>query len=189
MIILYISWRRFQNIWNKKTEPFLKICYHGLKNFQKGFENTSSQEPPITAVLNFSMYSLLSVYDKLQNGCHPLREDVSWNPLSSPPSSSVPRHPLREDVSWNNNIFTIHNTNTVILFVRMWVEMLKEEQTATYSVGHPLREDVSWNIDPVYENNILLTSSSSWGCELKYHFYVSNRHSTRSSSSWGCELK
>ena len=62
MIILYISWRRFQNIWNKKTEPFLKICYHGLKNFQKGFENNSSQEPPITAVLNFSMYSLLSVY-------------------------------------------------------------------------------------------------------------------------------
>ncbi len=62
MIILYISWRRFQNIWNKKTEPFLKIYYHGLKNFQKGFENNSSQEPPITAVLNFSMYSLLSVY-------------------------------------------------------------------------------------------------------------------------------
>ena len=37
MIILYISWRRF--------------------------ENNSSQEPPITAVLNFSMY-LLSVYAK-----------------------------------------------------------------------------------------------------------------------------
>ena len=62
MIILYISWRRFQNIWNKKIEPFLRTCYHGLKNFQKGFENNSSQEPPITAVLNFSMYSLLSVY-------------------------------------------------------------------------------------------------------------------------------
>ena len=41
----------------------MKICYHGLKNFQKGFENNSSQEPPITAVLNFSMYSLLSVYE------------------------------------------------------------------------------------------------------------------------------
>ena len=62
MIILYISWRRFKNIWNKKIEPFLRTCYHGLKNFQKGFENNSSQEPPITAVLNFSMYSLLSVY-------------------------------------------------------------------------------------------------------------------------------
>ena len=53
MIILYISWRRFQNIWNKKIEPFLRTCYHGLKNFQKGFENNSNQEPPITAVLNF----------------------------------------------------------------------------------------------------------------------------------------
>ena len=47
---------------HKKIEPFLRTCYHGLKNFQKGFENNSSQEPPITAVLNFSMYSLLSVY-------------------------------------------------------------------------------------------------------------------------------
>ena len=46
----------------QKIEPFLRTCYHGLKNFQKGFENNSSQEPPITAVLNFSMYSLLSVY-------------------------------------------------------------------------------------------------------------------------------
>lgn len=33
-----------------------------LDPFQKGFKNNSSQEPPITAVLNFSMYSLLSVY-------------------------------------------------------------------------------------------------------------------------------
>ena len=65
MIILYISWRRFQNIWNKKIEPFLRTCYHGLKNFQKGFKNNSNQEPPITAVLNFSMYSLLSVYEKI----------------------------------------------------------------------------------------------------------------------------
>ena len=48
---------------HKKIEPFLRTCYHGLKNFQKGFENNSSQEPPITAVLNFSMYSLLSVYE------------------------------------------------------------------------------------------------------------------------------
>ena len=47
---------------HKKIEPFLRTCYHGLKNFQKGFENKSSQEPPITAVLNFSMYPLLSVY-------------------------------------------------------------------------------------------------------------------------------
>lgn len=47
---------------HKKIEPFLRTCYHGLKNFQKGFENNSSQEPPITAVLNFSMYQLLSVY-------------------------------------------------------------------------------------------------------------------------------
>ena len=53
---------------HKKIEPFLRTCYHGLKNFQKGFENNSSQEPPITAVLNFSMYSLLSVYRNLWVG-------------------------------------------------------------------------------------------------------------------------
>lgn len=53
MIILYISWRRFQNIWIKKIEPSLKICCHGLKNFRRGFENNSNQEPPIMAVLNF----------------------------------------------------------------------------------------------------------------------------------------
>ena len=64
MIILYISQMRFQNIWNKKIEPFLRTCYHGLKNFQNGFENNSNQEPPITAVLNFSMYSLLNAFTK-----------------------------------------------------------------------------------------------------------------------------
>lgn len=47
--VLYISWRRFQNIWIKKTEPSLKIYCHGLKNFRKIFENNRNQESPITA--------------------------------------------------------------------------------------------------------------------------------------------
>ena len=34
----------------------------GLKSYRKEFENSNNQEPPSMAVLNFSRYSLLSVY-------------------------------------------------------------------------------------------------------------------------------
>ena len=76
---------------------------------------------------------------------HPLREDVSWNMIFSRSSRTVNRHPLREDVSWNNifshcfvflichplredvswNMLTETEklTCSVILFVRMWVEI------------------------------------------------------------------
>ena len=55
-------------------------------------------------------------------------------------------HPLREDVSWNAcTSFPQEGQNTVILFVRMWVEISSAEPSNNICLGHPLREDVSWN--------------------------------------------
>ena len=133
---------------------------------------------------NSSMYFHLP-----SRSSHPLREDVSWNLSSFLPFFYCCRHPLREDVSWNT-----------------WENIL------SYLVlSHPLREDVSWNVNCQIAQERLLSSSSSWGCELKY---VCGWHSSifkvvilfvrmwvemqgvwrffimlMSSSSWGCELK
>ena len=59
-------------------------------------------------------------------------------------------HPLREDVSWNNIISTPSLCKNVILFVRMWVEIIID----AFAGGGG-------------------ASSSSWGCELKL-----NTHNT-----------
>ena len=107
----------------------------------------------------------------------------------SPHTEKSGRHPLREDVSWNGINCCGAFNGVVILFVRMWVEM------AILSIVSNPDE----------------TSSSSWGCELKYTmpFYTSLKKShplredvswnirnmvqadnpEKSSSSWGCELK
>ena len=77
-------------------------------------------------------------------------------------------HPLREDVSWNTHTSHLLSILLVILFVRMWVEMLIFVHTAFYGIGHPLREDVSWN-DSMPPKDWQEASSSSWGCELKFH--------------------
>ena len=99
--------------------------------------------------------------------CHPLREDVSWNDILKLTICYNLCHPLREDVSWN----AVHYTNagycnSVILFVRMWVE-------------------INHSVNSFY----CFTSSSSWGCELKYQSGTARRGKLQSSSSWGCELK
>ena len=99
----------------------------------------------------------------------------------------------------------------VILLVRMWVEI---EILILYFhriLRHPPREDVSWNNSPSVCVSEPPTSSSSWGCELKYlepmiwairitvillvRMWVEIDKNLRngvmaaSSSSWGCELK
>ena len=81
-------------------------------------------------------------------GClrHPLREDVSWNGISSTDTRSTSSHPLREDVSWNAENYGHYAEDP----------------------GHPLREDVSWNDLNGFKYMVGATSSSSWGCELKY---------------------
>ena len=143
---------------------------------------------------------------------HPLREDVSWNcyaklalMLTLPSSSSwgcelkwlvetqwntEMSHPLREDVSWNFSIgwngsdippvilfvrmwvemiWMVSNiwSEQVILFVRMWVEMHLPVLWSGRDSCHPLREDVSWNVSRFISFMQQLPSSSSWGCELK----------------------
>ena len=75
-------------------------------------------------------------------------------------------HPLREDVSWNDYVTTNGKDVDVILFVRMWVE-----------IGQ---------VDITYQ---AFTSSSSWGCELKYavtdnKFLFHLRHPLREDVSW-----
>ena len=85
--------------------------------------------------------------ESLKRTCgHPLREDVSWN--TSVCNDVLPhflsssswgcelkwayktrrkhrdRHPLCEDVSWNDGAVYIEPWEWVILFVRMWVEMM-----------------------------------------------------------------
>ena len=142
---------------------------------------------------------------------HPLREDVSWNALSVDSVPSTGCHPLREDVSWNIKSIIYCTINTVILFVRMWVEILllgcrilsglrhplREDVSwnnntlliAMQRPGHPLREDVSWNTSPTAEPAVAKSSSSSWGCELKWRRECKRWGIHQSSSSWGCELK
>ena len=120
---------------------------------------------------------------------HPLREDVSWNSVSFLHPFWPYRHPLREDVSWNTGAPWIASGISVILFVRMWVEISTSfwycsTVSSSSSWGcelkyrssldcfrnfcHPLREDVSWNERYARKYGINYASSSSWGCELKY---------------------
>ena len=127
------------------------------------------------------------------NPGHPLREDVSWNNTKNCYALTNVRHPLREDVSWNREICIRAKVRTVILFVRMWVEIIiafasgSVIPSSSSSWGcelkcricenrakedsHPLREDVSWN--KTYWSFVITLSgsSSSWGCELKFLRY------------------
>ena len=101
------------------------------------------------------------------HGRHPLREDVSWNIVFGADTHIGIGHPLREDVSWNAFAMSGGLASTVILFVRMWVEISVFPASLQSNSGHPLREDVSWNnLLQVLSQNYL-QSSSSWGCELK----------------------
>ena len=120
----------------------------------------------------------------------PLREAVSWNILLVLLGYSCNRQPLREAVSWNIQSISI----------RGWV------------YGQPLREAVSWNTIVAFPLADVVSSASSWGCELKCHvlpwtsagFALVSLFvrlwveiiilspptiSCWSASSWGCELK
>ena len=157
-------------------------------------------------------WNVLSLHTLLRANRHPLREDVSWNTTDTVATETLTSHPLREDVSWNTwgNITTAPSF-TVILFVRMWVEMMFTAIRSTRSQCHPLREDVSWNVSFLGSSSSSSPSSSSWGCELKYWYRIQvwifhqvilfvrmwveilkRAHKAIqkwSSSSWGCELK
>ena len=77
---------------------------------------------------------------------------------------------------------------TVILFVRMWVEIYSPISTAQNCLSSS-----SWGCELKYyrDRNACWTllSSSSWGCELKWKGGLFPDIDVQSSSSWGCELK
>ena len=119
-------------------------------------------------------------------------------------------HPLREDVSWNGFAMDSLADEEVILFVRMWVEMLVRVQLgqlhtvilfvrmwvemAVNSFQYRLCAVIlfvrMWvEIVIILPVTAPLLSSSSWGCELKYLFFQCPCDRIQSSSSWGCELK
>ena len=141
--------------------------------------------------------------------CHPLREDVSWNPnqplhmslwlwsssswgcelkyCNRTGNLSGWSHPLREDVSWNTFAWIWTNDWSVILFVRMWVEMVDwldqaEEETVILFVRMWVEIVIS------QEGQRDIWSSSSWGCELKYNalsdWVEGYRHPLREDVSW-----
>ena len=97
-------------------------------------------------------------------------------------------HPLREDVSWNVMIPTQIYLESVILFVRMWVEI-----SWKYVLLQSLLSSSSWGCELKCITPPLTCwfcqSSSSWGCELKYLVAPPLFRGEKSSSSWGCELK
>ena len=120
---------------------------------------------------------------------HPLREDVSWNiSVKELYDNRDKCHPLREDVSWNMFLETQIVLQSVILFVRMWVEicfwnlppslpgvilfvrMWVEISFSRYAVPtQPVILFVRmWvEITKLIFTNGAKSSSSSWGCELK----------------------
>ena len=80
------------------------------------------------------------------------------------------RHPLREDVSWNIEQLCLEDEKmAVILFVRMWVEI----SCTSTSLSS-------------------LSSSSSWGCELKYRIISKRKctssHPLREDVSWNISV-
>ena len=98
------------------------------------------------------------------------------------------RHPPREDVSWNIKCNRKRKGAIVILLVRMWVEMAWWRNRKQWTVVILLVR--MWvEILQIFKEEIMVKSSSSWGCELKYEDYFIMQDWDRSSSSWGCELK
>ena len=139
--------------------------------------------------LKFFSYILLDPFHS-----HPPREDVSWNVVvdtvvvvGEQSSSSwgcelklrqedmhgswKTRHPPREDVSWNKDTVKSAKEKIVILLVRMWVEINSPSCRVRSA-----------------------SSSSSWGCELKYFshpaFVYLYCHPPREDVSWNvfCNL-
>ena len=136
----------------------------------------------------------LSLINKSDSCGHPLREDVSWNVYNiinyflSPvilfvrmwveifcftlPNRPLLRHPLREDVSWNicSSVKSSKQT-VVILFVRMWVE-IPEVRAKMLKAVVILFVRMWVEIFCSRTSSFYGWSSSSWGCELKYHYAI-----------------
>ena len=144
--------------------------------------------------------------------CHPPCEDVDWNVQPAGIGTVVGQVILRVRM-W----IEIHRgrfgyrRRAVILRVRMWIEIdnikamqelaerhppcedvdwnsLRRAATRCAS-GHPPCEDVDWNQFIVVRMKEDGTSSSVWGCGLKFHALAKLIIHPVSSSVWGCGLK
>ena len=107
-----------------------------------------------------SLSSLYSPWSSSSWGCE-LKCSSAVNPLCANTVILFVRMWVEMDYSW-----VVVNIRRVILFVRMWVEI--------NSYGTKPRNS---------------KSSSSWGCELKLESAQQTLDQLLSSSSWGCELK
>ena len=97
---------------------------------------------------------------------HPPREDVSWNIPTNAMHHRRVRHPPREDVSWNIFWSACSTALWVILLVRMWVEI--PCPWVILEPDHVILLVRMW-VEMTYRNynHLNMSSSSSWGCELK----------------------
>ena len=151
-----------------------------------------------------------SVSGATSKDSHPLREDVSWNNDWNIVWVFVTSHPLREDVSWNTEDRNIFSALEVILFVRMWVEILSPHLHILYAVRvilfvrmwveitktrsfslvtrHPLREDVSWNGKEDYFLTLTyshpLREDVSWNVKSGCSYTARVGHPLREDVSW-----
>ena len=142
----------------------------------------------------------------------PLREAVSWNTAMLWHFRFHRCQPLREAVSWNSNGDKVQTSggksasswgcelkyqnaenpvlsSTVSLFVRLWVEIWKQNSMSQLPTCQPLREAVSWNTQQIHGNMKKEVSLfvRLWVEISPTHWYP--EHYRSSASSWGCELK
>ena len=93
-------------------------------------------------------------------------EAVSWNDICNFRVGPYNRQPPCEAVSWNLLQSQPSNQTCVSLLVRLWVE-----------------------IPCTNPKQMVLSSASLWGCELKCDTSDYKTSKVKSASLWGCELK
>ena len=96
--------------------------------------------------------------------------------------------PLREAVSWNVSPVYVFSVEPVSLFVRLWVEITLDSKYRlknTVSLFVRLWVEMQINVTEY----MIISSASSWGCELKWLLRYLSLSYFPSASSWGCELK
>ena len=72
-----------------------------------------------------------------------------------------------------------HHAQRVILYARMWIEIMWFNFSAVIVSRHPLCEDVDWNVEIITDSAGGATSSSMRGCGLKSVSFANdlfNRH-------------
>ena len=97
---------------------------------------------------------------------HAPRERVSWNALADFATGWIKGHAPRERVSWNASHTDTGIISDVTLHVSVWVEMSPEVVIYT-----------------------IVSSRSTWACELKSQIQNYRLPANLSRSTWACELK